>query len=126
MTKRTSNVSDNLYDIHYANGLWVAVGGGGAITTSGDGETWTKRTSNVSDNLYNVHYANGLWVAVGGGEAITTSGDGETWTKRTSNVNTPNFVFRVSTLGGKATGLRSRSERPEPSPPHLKTPQALW
>ena len=98
--------SGQLWDIHYANGLWVAVGGEfknsttiGAITTSTSGTAWTAQTSNVSGDLYDVHYANGLWVAVGSNTttdsmgmttitgAITTSTNGTTWTAQTSNVS---------------------------------------
>ena len=83
-TARTSNVSGQLNDIHHANNLWVAVGNGGAITTSADnGTTWTARTSNVSGQLNDIHHANNLWVAVGNGGAITTSADGTTWADTT-------------------------------------------
>ena len=75
-TAQTSNVSDVLGAIHYANGRWVAVGvgaTGGAITTSTNGTDWTAQTSNVSGTLRDIHYANGRWVAVGLNGAITTA-----------------------------------------------------
>ena len=115
-TAQTSNVSGGLSDIHYANGLWVAVGHNsttdnmgnqtftGAISTSTNGTNWTAQTSNVSGGLADIHYAtdadgnNGRWVAVGHNSttnsmgnttetgAITTSTNGTDWTAQTSNV----------------------------------------
>jgi hypothetical protein len=70
--------------VTYGNGLFVAVGDGGAILTSPDGVTWTPRTSGTSNTLFGVTYGNGLFVAVGDGGAILTSPDGVNWTPRTS------------------------------------------
>ena len=96
---QTSNVNSTLYDVHYANNLWVAVGGEttrdsmenetyiGAITTSTNGIAWTARASNASSRLLDIHYANNLWVAVGTGGVISTSTNGTVWTARTSNVS---------------------------------------
>lgn len=91
-TSRTSGFSsDSIYAITYGNGIFVAVGGSGKITTSTDGITWTARTAGVSTNtLNNVRYLNSVFIAVGNGAnggtgGITTSTDGITWTKR----NTP-------------------------------------
>ena len=83
-------MSSELQDIHYANGLWVAVGWDitrdligidildtdPSITTSATGTAWAEQTSNVSGlftGLNAIHYANGLWVAVGGGGTIITA-----------------------------------------------------
>jgi hypothetical protein len=67
-----------------ADGLYVAVGSGGALATSPDGETWTPRTSGVSATLESVCWGNGLFVAVGLRGTVITSPDGVTWTTRTS------------------------------------------
>ncbi len=90
-----NNARDQLYNVHYADGLWVAVEENGAIITSKDGITWTARTSNVSGGLRDVYYANNVWVAVGSDTdsmmndvgGITTSTDGIDWIARTSNVS---------------------------------------
>jgi hypothetical protein len=84
-TARTTATS--LYDVAYGNGLFVAVGGGGVVTTSPDGITWTAGTPANGSNWYSVTYGNGLFVAVassGGTNRVMTSPDGITWTGRTA------------------------------------------
>ncbi len=117
-TKRTSNVSTLLTSVHYANSLWVAVGGtrdfanntyNSSITTSADGATWTERTSNLNNQLDGIHYANGLWVVTGGRvgtsgsssepAGIITSTNGTTWTRRTASDGT-DLLGRPATLDG--------------------------
>jgi len=68
-------------------GLWVAVGGGGVIAKSTDGNIWTPAAtvSGVTGKGgittgYGVAYGNGLWVAVGGDGLIAKSTDGNVWT----------------------------------------------
>ncbi len=68
------------------NGLWVAVGEGGLIAKSSDGNIWSAAgsTGSLGYTGYGVSYGkdssgNGLWVAVGGGSYIATSSDGNTW-----------------------------------------------
>lgn len=70
--------------VGYGNGLFVAVGYGGAIRTSEDGQTWTSRTSGTSIELNGIACGNGLFVAVGGGGAVLTSPDGINWSRSTS------------------------------------------
>jgi hypothetical protein len=93
-TSRTSGFgASDIYDVAYGNGLFVAVGLSGTLTTSADGITWTARTSNMSTNdILAVIYANSLWVAVGrGGGATNTGGliystDGITWTRKSQSL----------------------------------------
>ena len=73
-------------------GLWVAVGQGGIIAKSTDGNVWTPAATSVAGNVggitmygYGVAYGKdnlgaGLWVAVGGGGIIAKSSDGNVWT----------------------------------------------
>jgi hypothetical protein len=73
-------------------GLWVAVGGGGIIAKSIDGNVWTPAYTSVAGNVggitapgYGVAYGKdgtgaGLWVAVGAGGLIAKSPDGNIWT----------------------------------------------
>jgi hypothetical protein len=84
--------------VTYGNGLYVAVGESGQLTTSTDGITWTARTSGFdSTNILGVTYGNGLFVAVGVGGKLTTSTDGITWTARTSG-------FGVTVIRGVTYG----------------------
>lgn len=62
------------------NGLFVAVGAGGTIVTSGDGINWTLQGSFTSQDLYGVTYGNNQFIAVGNGVVLTGSPDGTTWT----------------------------------------------
>jgi hypothetical protein len=99
---RTSGFSSNtINSVAFGNGIFVAVGAAGIITTSTDGVTWTARTSNVSTNeLFYVAYINSNFVAVGGGGnagtgGITTSTDGITWTKRNTPAGSPGTFYGV-------------------------------
>ncbi|WP_271165806.1 WD40/YVTN/BNR-like repeat-containing protein [Brevundimonas intermedia] len=80
----------------------VAVGSGGLISSSTDGETWTPRTSGVASALNSVAWvaALNLFVAVGAAGTIVTSPDGVTWTVQTSgSANALNSVIvSASTL----------------------------
>jgi hypothetical protein len=83
-----SGTMENLYNVAYANGLWVAVGANGTILTSTNGTSWTSRTSGTTNGLWGVAYANGLWVAVGNSGTILTSPDGtSSWTSRSSGTS---------------------------------------
>jgi len=104
---RTSGFGANsIWHVAFGNGLFVAVGANGTITTSTDGITWTARTAGVSTNaLTCVVYANSLWVAVGFGAnggtgGITTSTDGTTWTKRTTPTTSATQLNSVAYGGG--------------------------
>lgn len=77
-------------DVHFANGLFVAVGSSGSIVTSPDGTTWTASPSSgvvTTQQLNGVHYnaSAALWVAVGNAGTIITATDPTgTWTLQTS------------------------------------------
>jgi hypothetical protein len=62
---------------------YVAVGGGGKISTSPDGATWTAQTSGTGNNLNGVACGMGLLVAVGDSGTIITSPDSINWTTET-------------------------------------------
>jgi hypothetical protein len=85
--------ADSIFNIAYGNGILVAVGTSGKISSSTDGGlTWTARTSGFGANtVRNVVYveATGLFIATGGDAALThktvaSSPDGVTWTLRTT------------------------------------------
>jgi len=76
--------------VTYGDGLYVAVGSSGKLTTSTDGTTWTTRTSGFGSYINDVTYGDGLYVAVGGpysSPTLATSPDGTTWTTRTSGLS---------------------------------------
>jgi len=89
-TTRTSGFgSANIRGVTYGDGLYVAVGDSGTLTTSTDGTTWTTRTSGFgTTTIRGVTYGDGLYVAVGEDGKLTTSTDGTTWTTRTSGFGT--------------------------------------
>jgi hypothetical protein len=89
----------DVYDVAYANGLFVAVGWGGlgnpCLYTSTDGITWSSRTNGLIANFFRVIYGGGLFVAVGDGQLwqnfgvltnrnIYTSANGTNWVARLS------------------------------------------
>jgi hypothetical protein len=98
-------------DVIYANGLFVAVGGGlelgysdpapgdrlpkGAIHTSPDGVRWTLRAKGNDLSLHSVTYGDGRFVAVGGrsvgdpsSSTVMVSENGIDWTRVAAPVKT--------------------------------------
>ena len=86
---KESNVDGELRDVHYANGLWVAVGGTadsgettdsgepigrGDITTSAYGTVWRSEISRAEDPINAVHYGGDLWVSVSAGGNVARRG----------------------------------------------------
>ncbi len=83
-----------LLDVHYADGIWVAVGWNGAIVTSTNGSVWTPRISASAQFLLSVDHGDGLWVASGALGTIVTSADGESWTYHPTG--TTNWLHHVT------------------------------
>lgn len=89
-TQRTApNTSWDFHDVHYANGLFVAVGHDDlddpAIATSPDGITWTARTVPGSTTLTGIEFkaiawTGTAWIASSFNEMFL-SADGLTWTQ---------------------------------------------
>ena len=112
-TPRSSGFGNNAVNgIVYANGQYVAVGGGGNIATSPDGVLWTAQSSNFGSNAVNaVAYGNGLYVAVGAGGTLETSPDSITWTAHSNTFSTNSIngvayngsLFVAAGNGGVAT-----------------------
>ena len=60
-----SNITNEVYAIYNANGIWVAGSWGTGLYYSIDGKIWTQ--NNVTSGIFNAVYnANGIWVAAGG------------------------------------------------------------
>jgi hypothetical protein len=91
--KSGTGSQSNIYlrDIAIGNGVYVAVGDGGAIIRSTDAVNWRPVVSGTTTNLTGVSYGDGTFVAVGaptvGGPAVVlTSTDGSVWTDYSAGV----------------------------------------
>jgi len=96
-------------------GLWVAVGEGGIIAKSTDGNTWTPAAKSADGSKggitslgLGVAYGKdalgaGLWVAVGDGGIIAKSSDGNIWTPAASKGSITNYGYGVA-YGKDGTG----------------------
>jgi len=69
---------NDLVDVTYGNGLYVAVGINGALVTSTNGQDWLLRQSRTIQELHGVSYGAGHFVAVGK-DVILTSTNGRDW-----------------------------------------------
>lgn len=106
----------------FANGLFVAVGGGGSVMTSTDGITWVNR--NGIDGVTSwraIAYGAALFVAVGQDDVgkIMTSPNGITWTARSdpaSNSAWYGVAFSGSLFAAVANQTVNNSERIITSP----------
>ena len=92
---RVSTILSNVYDIAYANGIFVACGVGG-VRTSTDTITWVTREAFVSDTLQSVAYGNGVWVVAGNSAQLRTSTDAITWTTRVPNITFSSVIYSVA------------------------------
>ncbi|PTY07447.1 hypothetical protein DB347_09105 [Opitutaceae bacterium EW11] len=78
----------------------VAVGTGGTILQSLDGQSWTARDSGTQTWWLSCAYGNGNYVAVGDRGEVLTSADGATWTPQRHG-QTNARLNRVAYGGGK-------------------------
>lgn len=81
-TQRTSQAK--LFSVCYGNERFIAVGSGGMVYSSADGETWSSVQLSVSEDYNRIRYVNNTFIIVGNYGTIITSPDGETWTVRNS------------------------------------------
>lgn len=85
--------------VAFGVGRFVAVGAGGKIYTSIDGQVWTEATTGVANDLSAVRFGGDVFVAVGANGQILTSPDGLAWRDRTPPGETANFMG-VAQLNG--------------------------
>ncbi len=71
--------------------IFVAVGIGGAIATSENGETWTARTSPTASTLQKVRWTGARFLSVGANGAFAYSADGISWAGSTIGDGTVSF-----------------------------------
>ena len=90
-TLSNTATTQQLNDIIYADGKFVAAGNSGALETSYDGETWTLQNSGTTQILSSLAYGNGKFVTVGP-NAVMTSSDAVTWTPAVSGLSGANQV----------------------------------
>ena len=118
---KESNVTGELRDVHYANGLWVAVGGTagrGDITTSAYGTVWTGQMGVDDEGKLNaVDYSRlnntSPWITVGTSGKIISSANGTTWDTSTTAPGL-DVVLNDVTYNGRwiAAGSASNNDMP--------------
>jgi hypothetical protein len=81
----TGAASQSFVDLHFANGIFMAVGAS-RVWTSSDGITWTARNTTTASNWSAVTFGGGRWVVVSGFASIpimVSDNNGITWTTTT-------------------------------------------
>jgi hypothetical protein len=77
---------NELNDVIYANGQFIAVGAYGTIVTSNDGDNWALRTSGTHAHIYTIRFGYGQFVAAAADwetpmSTLLTSTDGLNWAR---------------------------------------------
>ena len=84
--------TDDLNSVFFGGDTWIAVGEGGSVFTSNDGETWAPQRSGVAGALNTVYFGNGRWVAGGdAGVILVSTNSGQSWARRSSGTSSTNF-----------------------------------
>lgn len=79
-----ANVPGTGHSLAYGNGIFVAVGNNGQVSTSPDGTNWTSRTSGFgASQVLCVAFGAGTFMIGGLNKLLSTSTDGITWTAQT-------------------------------------------
>lgn len=114
-TTRTpgSGFGGRLNAVHFAAGLFVAVGQAAEVQTSPDGVTWTSRNSAGGPELRGVTYDGTGWIAVGenggAGYVITAAAAAVTWTVRTAPTFTTSLLACASDGAGAVVAVGDRT-----------------
>ena len=88
--------------IAFGNGRYVAVGGGGAVSVSYDGKTWTDCSNpDVTGDLRAVTYAQGHWFIGGINGTIMYTDDFVNWGIATSNSEGVRYVRAIVYMENK-------------------------
>lgn len=96
-THQESGTADDLFDIIFADGTFVAVGHGGKILTFGGTGTWSSRsTPPDTPNLRALAAGDGALVAIGDDGKAVTSTDGIDWSDSTSGTGTARRLSGVA------------------------------
>ncbi len=97
-----SGTTRNLWGVWFGGGQFVAVGEGGVILTSPDGQTWTPRVSGTSAWLTSVTYALDHFIAVGAGGTVLLSRDGVAWQPASARGTAPTARLNVVRFDGSS------------------------
>lgn len=89
-------LGEELRDVAYGGGTFVAVGDAGTVWSSADGLSWSPESSGTAIDLEGVSYGAGGFVAVGsdsggGPVVVLSSADGENWTDRSTGAGTASW-----------------------------------
>ncbi len=108
-TLRSTAPTNELYDVTFGGGRFVAVGNYGNIFVSTNGEIWTTASGGTDRNLRSVARGPSLYVAVGNEGLLFTSPDGAAWTRRpaptTNNLRGVTFANGRFVAVGEADAL---------------------
>ena len=109
-----SNTNRHLKDVTFGNDIFVAVGNGGTIVTSGDGETWSLQTNGTCcEHLAGVTYGKNIFLSVGDSGTILKSNNTIHWESINSEYSTDlNKIIYVNNkfivVGHQGTILTSK------------------
>ncbi|MBI5772005.1 MAG: immunoglobulin domain-containing protein [Verrucomicrobia bacterium] len=95
---RASGTSNQLNDVAFGAGKFVAVGTSGVVLTSADGSIWAIGTSGTTNQLRGVTFVNDRFIAAGDAGTLLASTDGLAWTALTSG--TAQNLYRAAFGGG--------------------------
>lgn len=87
---------NDLTDIAFGKGMYVAVGARGTIISSVDGIEWSVQSSGISCTFNDVFFGNNTFVTVGDSGTVLTSADGSIWAKRNAGTT---FALFSTTYG---------------------------
>lgn len=86
-TPRDSKLNENLMNVFFGQGLFIAVGQGGAMATSPDGVEWTPLTVPHTGFIWDVALGGGHFAAAAQWGRMLTSTDGVNWTRRETGLD---------------------------------------
>lgn len=97
---------EQLRDIAYGDGFYIATGDSGTVLRSADTLTWSSITSGVNTNLQGVSYGDGGFVVVGAssssqGGTILKSTNGQTWINTSAGAGTIQGFFHLEYLNDR-------------------------
>lgn len=92
------------FGVAHGNGVTVAVGTDGRITTSSDFLSWSEQTPVTAEDLQDLVFAQSRFVAVGDGGVVVTSPDGTTWIVQSSGTGEDLVAVAFAFNGWYAVG----------------------